>query len=222
MARMARVVIPGLPHHITQRGNRQQKVFFNDGDYQAYMDLMIEGCQKAGVDIWAYCLMPNHIHLIAVPPEKDSLRAAIADAHRRYARRINARESLTGHLWQDRFASFPMDEHYLIAAVRYVELNPVRAGMVKRPEEYRWSSAAAHLAGKDDPLVRVRPMLDIADSWKDLLEGGLDQQDLNAVRSHESTGRPLGNIEFLRALEKKTGRRLVPGKRGPKARVAAG
>ncbi len=222
MARMARVVIPGFPHHITQRGNRQQKVFFNDADYQSYIDLVAEGCAKTGVEIWAWCLMPNHVHMIAVPPEKDSLRGAIADAHRRYARRINARESLTGHLWQDRFASFPMDEKYLIAAARYIELNPVRANMVKRPEEYRWSSAKAHLTGQDDLLVRVKPMLGMVGSWKDLLEGGLDQQDMNAIRSHESTGRPLGNMDFLETLERKTGRKLIPGKRGPKAKVASG
>lgn len=218
MARMARVVVPGLPHHITQRGNRQQKVFFNDADYQSYIDLVAEGCAKTGVEIWAYCLMPNHIHMIAVPPEKDSLRAAIADAHRRYARRINARESLTGHLWQDRFASFPMDEKYLIAAARYIEQNPVRAHMVKRAEDYRWSSATAHLSGKDDPLVKVRPMLEMVGSWKDLLEGGLDESTLKSLRAHESTGRPLGNPAFMQDLEAKTGRKLIPGKRGPKAK----
>lgn len=219
MARMARVVVPGTPHHITQRGNRQQKVFFSDSDYQHYLDLVIAGCEKAGVAIWAYCLMPNHIHMIAVPPEKDSLRAGIADAHRRYARRINARESLTGHLWQDRFASFPMDERYLIAAARYIEQNPVRANMVKQAGDYRWSSATAHLTGKDDGLVRSKPLLDIvggAEAWRDLLTGGVEEAELKALRQHETTGRPLGNPDFMALLEKTTGRKLIPGKRGPK------
>ncbi len=126
MARLARVVIPGLPHHVTQRGNRRQQTFFNDGDYAAYLELMSEWCREEGVEIWAHCLMPNHVHLIAVPKSENGLRRAIGEAHRRYTRRINFREKWRGYLWQGRFASFIMDEPYLLAAVRYVELNPVR------------------------------------------------------------------------------------------------
>ena len=218
MARIARVVVPGVPHHITQRGNRKQKVFFSDADYQHYMSLVAEGCKKAGADVWAYCLMPNHVHLIVVPPEKDSLRAAIADAHRRYARTLNAREELTGHLWQDRFASFPMDEKYTIAAARCIEMNPVAANVVKRPEDYRWSSAKAHLNGKDDTLVRVRPLLDIVPGWKDLLAGAVEEKEMKAFTLHETTGRPLGNMDFMKRMEKESGRKLIPGKRGPKAK----
>ena len=127
---MARLVIPGLPHHITQRGNRRQQTFFNDGDYAAYIELMAEWCREEGVEIWGYCLMPNHVHLIAVPKTEDGLRRAIGEAHRRYTRRINFREKWRGYLWQGRFASFIMDEPYLLAAARYVELNPLRAELV--------------------------------------------------------------------------------------------
>ena len=132
MARLARLVIPGLPHHITQRGNRRQQTFFNEADYAAYLELMSEWCRDQGVEIWTYCLMPNHTHIIAVPSTEDGLRWAIGEAHRRYTRRINFREKWRGYLWQGRFASFVMDEPYLLAAARYIELNPVRAGLVAK------------------------------------------------------------------------------------------
>lgn len=142
MARIARVIAPGMPHHITQRGNRRQQTFFSDDDYHAYISLMAEWCDKYGVDIWSYCLMPNHVHLIAVPGEKDSLTKAIGEAHRRYTRRINFREGWRGHLWQGRFASYLLDEPYLLACARYIEMNPVRAGLVENPMDWRWSSAS--------------------------------------------------------------------------------
>ena len=150
MARLARVVAPGLPHHVTQRGNRRQQTFFCDEDYESYLQLMAQFCKAHQVEIWAYCLMPNHVHLIAVPQSADGLRRAIGEAHRRYTRMVNFREGWRGHLWQGRFASFVLDEPYLLTAARYVELNPVRAGLVNTPRQYRWSSAAAHLRGRDD------------------------------------------------------------------------
>ncbi len=119
-----------MPHHITQRGNRRQQTFFNNADYAAYLELMAEWCNKEGVDIWAYACMPNHIHLVAIPGTEEALRRAIGEAHRRYTRRINFREKWRGYLWQGRFASFVMDEAYLLAAARYIELNPLRAGLV--------------------------------------------------------------------------------------------
>lgn len=124
MARIARIVVPGMPHHITQRGNRPQETFFKEDDYREYISLMSASCHLHGVEIWAYCLMSNHVHLIAVPKQDESLRSAIGEAHRRYTRSINFRQNWSGHLWQERFASFPMNESYLLAAARYVELNP--------------------------------------------------------------------------------------------------
>ena len=123
MARIARIVVPRYPHHITQRGNRRQKTFFCDEDYRRYIDLMAEWCNRCGVAVWAYCLMPNHTHLIAVPQTEEGLRKAVGEAHRRYSRMINFREGWRGYLWQGRFSSFVMDERYLLTAVRYIELN---------------------------------------------------------------------------------------------------
>jgi REP-associated tyrosine transposase len=151
---LARIVAPGLAHHITQRGNRRQQTFFGDEDYQTYLELMAQWCGAHQFEIWAYCLMSNHVHLIAVPQTADGRNRAIGEAHRRYTRMINFREGWRGHLWQRRFSSCVLDEPYLLTASRYVELNPLRAGLVEAPGRYRWSSAAAHVRGKDDTLVR--------------------------------------------------------------------
>jgi len=126
-----------MPHHVTQRGNRRQPVFFCDDD-QTYLDLMGQWCGEHKVHVWAYCLMPNHVHWIVVPKTEDGLRRAIGEAHRRYTRRVNFREQWRGHLWQGRFASFVLDEPHLLACARYVELNPVRARLTAAPSKYRW------------------------------------------------------------------------------------
>jgi len=216
MARLARVVAAGLPHHVTQRGNRRQKVFFGDDDYAAYRELLAEGCRAAGVAVWAYCLMPNHVHLILVPGDADGLRAALGEAHRRYTRHINFREGWRGYLWQGRFASFPMDEPYLLACARYAELNPVRAKLARRAADWRWSSARAHLAGADDGCVAVRPLLDLAPDWRAFLAEGLSTADHAAIQAGERTGRPLGAPRFVARLEKRLGRPLARRKPGPK------
>ena len=205
-----------MPHHITQRGNRRQETFFCDEDYQAYLDLMAEWCGEHKVRVWAYCLMPNHVHLIVVPKSEDGLRRAIGEAHRRYTRRVNFREGWRGHLWQGRFASFVMDEPYLLAAARYIELNPVRAGLVTAPSDYRWSSARAHLKRKDDCLVEVAPLLKLARGWRRLLNSAATEEQIRAFREHERTGRVLGDDDFQRRLEKKLGRILRRQKPGPK------
>lgn len=216
MARMARVVAAGVPHHVTQRGNRRQQVFFSDSDYQTYLALLAESCRQANVAVWAYCLMPNHVHLILTPRDEDGLRAALADAHRRYSREVNFRQGWRGYLWQGRFASFPMDDNYLLACARYVELNPVRARLVARAKDWRWSSARAHLKGQDDGLVRVSPLLKLVGDWKVFLDQGLDADAREAIRASERTGRPLGDKSFVRKLEKKLDRVLTRGKPGPK------
>jgi putative transposase len=218
MARLARLVIPGLPHHITQRGNRRQQTFFNQGDYAAYLELMSEWCRDQGVEIWSYCLMPNHTHLIAVPSTENGLRWAIGEAHRRYTRRINFREKWRGYLWQGRFASFVMDEPYLLAAARYIELNPLRAGLVAKAGDWPWSSARAHLAGRDDQLVRVAPLLAMIPDWCAFLNSAMPAEELRDIRQHTRTGRPLGNETFLDRLEGMIGRILKPQKRGRKPR----
>lgn len=206
----------GLPHHVTQRGNRRQQTFFNDEDYHVYLTLMAEWCAKCEVAVWAYCLMPNHTHLLAVPASEQALRQAIGEAHRRYTRRVNFREGWRGHLWQGRFASYVMGEEYLIAAARYVELNPMRAGLVRSPADYPWSSAAAHLRGQDDVLVRVAPLLELVPDWGSLLQSGLDETLSQRLRHHERTGRPLGSDGFVRGLERALDRILCRQKPGPK------
>ena len=221
MARMARVVAANVPHHVTQRGNRRQKVFFSDADYELYRGLLAEGCARAGVTVLAYCLMPNHVHLILQPRNEDGLRAALSEAHRRYSREINFREGWRGYLWQGRFASFPMDDAYLMACARYVELNPVRARLAARARDWRWSSARAHLAGRDDVLVKVAPLLERAGDWKAFLAEGLDAPTSDAIRASERTGRPLGAPAFLRRLEKKLNRVLIKRKPGPKPASAS-
>jgi len=215
MARLARVVIPKVPHHITQRGVRRMETFFDDEDYEMYLSLMREWCLSSGIEVWAYCLMPNHVHLIAVPESESSLARGIGEAHRRYTRYINFKKSWKGYLWQGRFASFPMDEDYLLASVRYVELNPVRAKLVQRAEDYRWSSAKAHLDGRDDGLVQVKPMLDRIDNWPELLASG-DQALFDELRMHERTGRPLGQAGFVERMSLLAGRVLGKKKPGPK------
>jgi putative transposase len=219
MARLARVVAAGLPHHVTQRGNRRQPVFFGDDDYETYRTLLAEGCRAAGVAIWAYCLMPNHVHLILVPRDADGLRAALGEAHRRYTRHVNFREGWRGYLWQGRFASFPMDEPHLLACARYVELNPVRAKLARRARDWRWSSARAHVKGQDDGLVTVRPLLELAPDWPAFLAEGLNAPEHAAIQSSERTGRPLGAPRFIARLEKRLGRTLARGKRGPKPKA---
>ena len=169
MARIARVVVPNFPHHVTQRGNRRQKTFFCEDDYQYYVELVSEYSQQSGTEVWAYCLMPNHVHLVMVPSTEDGLRATLGEVHRRYTRHINFRQGWRGHLWQERFHSFSMDEDYLLATVGYVERNPVAAKLCKFPENWNWSSARAHIKGEDDALVRVRPMLDRVDRWNTYL-----------------------------------------------------
>ena len=218
MARLARIVIPGIPYHVTQRGNRRQQTFFEDGDFALYRDLLAEGARRAGAAVWCYCLMPNHVHVIVVPSDPDGLRASFAYAHRRYTGFINARHRWTGHLWQGRFGAVAMDEQHLAAAARYVALNPVRARLVDRAWDWEWSSARAHLSELDDPLVTVGPFRDRYGCFATFIGGTEDQQATRALRRGESTGRPAGSEDWLRELEQTTGRALIPRKPGPKPR----
>jgi putative transposase len=215
MPRIARIIAPGIPHHVTQRGNRRMDTFFRDEDYQAYLALMAEWCRKCDVTVWAYCLMPNHVHLVAVPESENGLRLAIGEAHRRYSAMVNRRQGWTGHLWQGRFSSFPMDEKYLLAAVKYIEMNPVRARLVADPYVWRWSSARAHAEGNDDLLVKVEPLLELVGDWKVFLSAPEDA-DANKIRGHERTGRALGADTFLDLLEDNLQRAVKPRKAGRK------
>lgn len=221
MARIARIVVPQVPHHVTQRGNRRQTVFFAAEDYRSYLELLAEHTRAAGVAVWAWCLMPNHVHLLLCPTTATGLRDALAEAHRRYSARINRREEWRGYLWQGRFASCPLDDAHALAAVRYIELNPVRAGLAAMPEAWPWSSARAHLGHGDDGITQPDVFGIAAAEWGDFLGGGLDADSLAAIRGGERTGRPLGDAGFVAALETATGRQLARRKPGPKPRREA-
>lgn len=221
MARLARVIVPGLPHHVTQRGNRREPIFFEDGDQEVYRDLLAEQARRRGVEVWAYCLMPNHVHLVLTPADEPGLGLAVGEAHRRYTNFVNARGRWTGHLFQSRFASVVMDEDHLMAAARYVPMNPVRARLVALAQAWPWSSARAHIAGRDDGLVTVGPLLDRIGDFAAFLAGSEDQAAQQALRAAETTGRPLGNAAFIADLERILGRRLARGRPGPKPGAAA-
>lgn len=190
-------------------------MFFRTEDYRSYLRLMADWCGKHQVSVWAYCLMPNHVHLVMVPETASGLARAVGEAHRRYTLRINHWKGWRGYLWQGRFALFPMDEKYLLAAVRYVELNPVRAELAKTAWEYPWSSAQAHARGADDMLVKVGPMLNIAGNWQEYLGQESTDMAMNAIRNHSRTGRPLGSAAFIEVLERKLKRLLKRQKPGP-------
>jgi putative transposase len=170
MPRTPRTVIPGMPHHVTQRGNRRQPVFFSEGDYRLYRHILAEQCRLAEVRVWAYCLMPNHVHLVLVPAASAGLTAAVGETHRRYTTAINKREGFTGYLWQGRYGSEVVADGGILEVVRYVERNPVAAGLGVRPEDWPWSSANAHLGGVPDPLLDDAPLVAMVADWRALLE----------------------------------------------------
>ena len=160
MARLPHLVLPGVPHHVTQRGNRRERTFFEDGDYAFYLDLLADGAQRAGVAIWSYCLKPNHVHIVAVLSDEDGLRRAFRYAHRHYTGYINARLRVPGHLWQGRLSSVAMDEAHFLSALRYVALNPMRARLVVRATESALMEARTGKVFKPKPMVpeRGRPI----------------------------------------------------------------
>lgn len=216
MARLARLIVPDLPHHITQRGNGRQRTFFEDADYALYRDLLAESLKAAGVACWAWVLMPNHIHLILTPSDESGLSRALASVHRRYAGIIHARRKRSGHFWQGRFGCVVMDEGHLAAALVYVMLNPVRARLAGRAQDWRWSSARAYLRGVSDGLTQTQEVLQRFPDMGQMLKREADADALGRLKAAETIGRPVGEPEFLRRIERKTGRDLMPGKRGPK------
>ena len=219
MARLARFIIPGIPHHVTQRGNGRQQTFFSNKDYALYRDLLQEHAAANGVAVWSWVLMPNHVHMILVPDAEDSLRACLSKVHRAYAGHIHAREQRTGHFWQGRFGCVAMDEAHLMAAIPYVALNPVRARLVERARQWKWSSVHAHLQPqKGDGLTDTAPVLDRVADFAAMLRGGEDEALSAALRRAETVGRPLGDGAFLDWIEAKLGRDAKPGKRGPAKR----
>ncbi len=220
MPRRAREVFPNLPHHITQRGNRRQSVFFTVADRSFYLKLLKKHLDEYEVTVLAYCLMTNHVHLVLVPRHPHSLHRSLKAVHSQYAKHINERFGWRGHLWQARYYSSPLDSHYLRTAVRYVELNPVRAGMVEQAEDYPWSSARARIFGEpgepNSPLALESPFsqaLPKLSDWKRYLK--LDEPDEEAIlKRNHARNLPCGNLQFVSHLERETGRNLTFRPRG--------
>jgi putative transposase len=222
MPRMARVVFAGVPHHITQRGNRGEDVFFDQADRQRYMELLHEYADKHGLEVIAYCLMTNHVHLVGIPRCETTLADVLKALHTRYAQHVNWTHRLSGRLWQGRFFSCPLDESHCLAAVRYVECNPVRAGLVEKAESYRWSSAASHVEHRVNPLLsdQWREETGIED-WSSWLSEGVDEATITRLRRSTKRGRPLGSESFITHLETMTRRVLRARRVGRPSKTAS-
>ncbi len=217
MARLPRVVITDVAHHVTQRGNARQVILADDADRIAYVELLRQYSELYRLSLLGYCLMSNHVHLIAVPHTPEALGQTLKQTHGRYAAYWNARGCSSGHVWQGRFYSCPLDESHLWTALRYVELNPVRAGMVEAAERWRWSSAAAHCVPEfSDRLVSMEPWRKrwTHSEWREHLALGESAAEAGALRRCTHTGRPLGSSEFVARLEQATLRALAPCKGG--------
>ena len=215
MPRIARIVVKEYPHHITQRGNYRQTVFSDDSDYEFYLERLTEYRKKYRLSILAYCLMPNHVHFVAIPEEENSFAKTFNACHMRYAHYFNRKNHVTGHLWQGRFYSCVLDDNHLYTAVRYIENNPVRAGLVKKPWEWKWSSATEHTKKGSSALslTDIGKFMDI-DNWEVYLSQRDDEKAIKIIRAHTLTGRPLGNKVFVEKLEKIFGKRLAALQRG--------
>jgi putative transposase len=211
MPRFARIVIPDIPHHITQRGNNKQEVFFVDDDRIAYLRFLKEQAEKFGMIINGFCLMTNHLHIIATPRRKDALAKAMGKTNLLYSQYINFMHKRSGHLWQNRFYSCPLDSRYFYIALSYIERNPVRAKMTRSPWDYRWSSASVHTGGEDEfGLIDAESWRQQSKgmNWKSILRAAMDDRQINRMRVHCRTGRPLGSDNFISKLESMIGRRL--------------
>jgi putative transposase len=213
MPRVARIVVAGVPHHVTQRGNNRHDVFFVDDDRRAYLNIFDEQSRKYGLRILAYCLMNNHVHHIVIPETADALAKAVGRTHWLYTQYINRLHRRSGHLWQNRFYSNAMDDAHTLLATRYTERNPIRARICRVARRYEWSSAAAHCGGMDKS-----GLLDL-EAWKQLAEGvdwegelaiALEPRQMERIRHYTHTGRPLASDSFLSKLERAVGRRLRP------------
>jgi putative transposase len=210
MPRISRAFAIDYPHHITQRGNYRQTVFAEEGDYTRYLELLTGFAPKYGLEIWAYCLMPNHVHFVGVPSRQESLAKTFNTVHMLYAQYLNRKRNATGHLWQGRFFSCVLDERHLYAAVRYVEMNPVRAGIVQAPQDYPWCSAKSHITGVEDPVLSGRCFLtETVEDWGQYLGQDPDRESTIGVIKATKIGRPCGNEDFVSQMEGLMNRRFA-------------
>ena len=217
MARLSRVVVANIPYHVTQRGNARQFLLTDDTARSVYLELLRKYVELYGLSLLGYCLMSNHVHLLLIPQKTESLAMALKQTHGRYATFWNATHASSGHVWQGRYFSCPLDDPHLWIALRYVEQNPVRAGLVANADLWPWSSAPVHCG-------QARGTLDLdlllwtkrwtSANWRAYLRAGESEADLEAIRENTHTGRPLGAPEFVKQLESATLRRLTPQKGG--------
>jgi putative transposase len=222
MGRLARVVATDIPHHLTQRGNGRRFILDCDADRGVYLNLLREDVELYRVSVIGYCLMSNHVHLIVVPRTVDGLALALKRTHGRYASYWNAVHQSSGHVWQGRYYSCPLDQPHLWEALRYTELNPLRAGLVSEAEAWPWSSAPSHCGKKAaDNWLALEMWRShwTVPSWQTYLTAGETESNLATIRQRTHTGRPLGNAEFVYSLEKIAQRRLAPQKRGPREKI---
>ena len=216
MPRIARIVLPGCAHHVTQRGNNRRNVFHSDDERELYLSLLAEYAERFGLSVQAYCLMSNHVHLVATPAREESLARTIGRVNWRYAQEHNRRRSSSGHVWQNRFHSCALDEKHYWLALAYVERNPARAGLVKRAWEWPWSSAAAHCGKKTKPELEAmlnldewRAQMQPAD-WRKVLHSAGEEDEAEELRMRTRTGRAWADGRFVGKWEKRLGRRLHP------------
>ncbi len=223
MPRTARIVVPDLPYHITQRGNYRQVVFEDDEDRWSYLSWIDDYSKKYNLSIISYCLMDNHVHFIVIPREEDSLAKVFSISHMRYSQYFNKKKKASGHLWQGRFYSCVMDEDFLVTALRYVERNPVRAGIVGKPWQWKWSSAGEHV-GKRNGIINLENITTLIDTtvkeWKEYIDLDENEEEVNNIRKHTMLGRPLGTKNFIAKLGKRLGRVLSVLPRGRPKKIS--
>ncbi len=202
---MDQMIFPGVPHHVVHRGRRGNRIFFGDEDYSTYFQTATKLLRLHDVAVWTYCFMPDHIHLIVVPEDERSVGKALLEAATQYGLYLNSRTDRTEAPFQDTFAAHALDEQYLIACTRYVEINPVKREYVQLPEQWPWSSAAAHIKEKDNELVTVLPLLSrVKRSWSDFLGESIPEEEAELFYSHEKSGKPLGSPSFIKGLKEMT------------------
>jgi len=225
MARHPRLALPGVPLHVIQRGNNRAQCFFEDGDYELYLDCLRRASLRFGCKVHAYVLMTNHVHLLVTPCEVHAVSRLMQWIGRRYVRTFNERHERSGTLWEGRFRSSLVDsEHYFLACQRYIELNPVRAGMVRQARDYPWSSHRYYLDDRPDPLLVAHETylaLGVTSSerraaYQALCECDADPGELQSIRSSANKGRPLGSREFRVRVETASGQRARPESRSPR------
>ena len=212
MPRIARLVVPGYPHHITQRGNYRQDIFKDEYDRKQYLAFIADYSRKYHLAILAYCLMDNHIHFIVIPGSEDSLAKTFSITNTLYSQYFNKKMNISGHLWQGRYYSCVLDDRHLLAAAKYIERNPVRARIVKKPTEYAWSSAKSHVGISHKDIIDTSPLFKYIEieqeDWREFIDKTDEANDIAVIRKHTMTGRPLGDSSFIERLEKMFSMRL--------------